>query len=274
MRLLVNADDLGYTPLINRTIFELHHQGRLFSTSLLVNLPHSQDAVDRLRACPGLGVGLHLNLTKGHPLLHPKQIPSLVNTHGEFWATKIFFARAIAGRISLSEVEAELQAQIEHLLASEFLPTHLDSHSHWQLLPDMQRLVLRLAKRYQVPGVRQASIRRTLLPSTLWLTAVPRKHHMETKVDISDYLLSLHQWIKPNGMPTDLFFSARFRHLISQPNITLEMVTHPGKLDDPDFPPDSLTAHQRQLEFNFLLSERFDQWMENINAVFSSYKGL
>jgi hypothetical protein len=37
-------------------------------------------------------------------------------------------------------------------------------------------------------------------------------------------------------------------------------------VDHPDFPHDSLTAHRRQLEFDFLLSERFDQWMETIHV--------
>ena len=103
MRLLLNADDLGYSLLINQAIFELHHKARLFSTSLLVNMPHSQDAIDGLRTCPGLGVGVHLNLTRAHPLLSPNQIPSLVSAHGEFWATKTFFVRAVTGRISFFE---------------------------------------------------------------------------------------------------------------------------------------------------------------------------
>ena len=274
MRLLLNADDLGYTPLINQSIFELHHQGRLFSTSLIVNLPHSRDAIDALCTYPSLNVGMHLNLTRGRPLLPCKQISSLVNTHGEFWATKTFFARALAGRISLSEVEAELSAQIEYLLDSGLLPTHLDSHSHWHVLPHMRQLVLQLAKRYQIPGIRQTSLRRTLLPSVLWLKAVPTNKHRQTEFSIPDYLLSLHLWMDSNGMPEDLFFSDRIQRLVSRPDITLEMVSHPGKADDPDFPQDSLTAQQRQLEYDFLLSVRFGKWIETTNAVFSSYKGL
>ena len=274
MRLLINADDLGYTPLINQSIFELHRKKRLFSTSLLVNLPHSQDAIDGLSAYPNLAVGLHLNLTKGRPLLPPKQIPSLVNADGGFWSTKTFFARAIAGRISLPEVESELRVQIEVLLDSGHIPTHLDSHSHWHILPHMQQLVLRLAKRYQIPGIRQASLRFTLLPSALWLKTVPTKKHRHLEFSIPDYLLSLHHWIGSNGIPQHLFFSDGFQRLVSRPDITLEMVTHPGKANDPDFPPDSLTAQQRLLEYDFLLSARFGEWMEATKAVCASYKGL
>ena len=91
---------------------------------------------------------------------------------------------------------------------------------------------------------------------------------------IPDYLLSLHHWIGSNGMPQHLFFSDGFQRLVSRPDITLEMVTHPRKVDDPDFPPDSLTAQRRHLEYDFLLSARFGEWLEATKAVCSSDMGL
>jgi hypothetical protein len=44
------------------------------------------------------------------------------------------------------------------------------------------------------------------------------------------------------------------------------MVTHPGKLDDPDFPADTLLTHQRQWESDFLLSDLFDVWLQRMAA--------
>lgn len=158
MKLLINADDLGYTPIINHAIFDLHSKGQLFSTSLLTNMPHSQDAIDGLHSYPDLNVGVHLNLTKGCPLSPPEQIPTLVGSAGGFWPTKAFYVRAATGRINRAEAEAELRMQIEHLLANGLFPTHLDSHSHWHMLPHLKKLVFRLAKRYRIPGVRQAAL--------------------------------------------------------------------------------------------------------------------
>ncbi len=274
MKLLINADDLGYSPAINQTIFDLFNRERLCSSSLLANMPHSQDAIERLKNHPDLKTGGHLNLTKGRPLLTPKQIPSLVNTSGNFWSTKQFFARTIAGWINIDEAEFELRTQIEFFLASGIHPTHLDSHSHWHLLPHLRKLVTRLAEVYQIPGMRQAAPRRTLLPSRLWLTLMARKRQLHSGFRIPDYLLSLHQWMRSDGQPIDLFFSEQLRHLIARPNVTLELVTHPGELHDPDFPPDTLLTHQRQWEYDFLLSSRFDEWLAMMDAKIVDYEAL
>src|SRR5437667_372042 len=68
-RLVVNADDFGFSAGVNRGILEAHAAGVVSSVSVLVNTPGWPDARDRLRAIGGtLGVGLHLNLTTGAPL--------------------------------------------------------------------------------------------------------------------------------------------------------------------------------------------------------------
>jgi len=274
VKLLINADDLGYTPVINHAIFDLHSKGQLFSTSLLANMPHSQDAIDGLRSYPDLNVGVHLNLTKGRPLLPPKRIPTLVSSAGGFWPTKIFYMRAATGRINRAEVQSELRAQVERVLDFGIQPLHVDTHSHWHLLPHLNKLVTRLAKRYQIPGIRQAALRRTLIPSSFWLAAAPRQIHSHSEFRTPDYFFSLHQWMRSDGVPVDLFFSERFRSLVTRPNITLEMVTHPGALHDPEFPPDTLLTHQRQWEYDFLRSPRFGEWLEMMEAEISSYNTL
>jgi predicted glycoside hydrolase/deacetylase ChbG (UPF0249 family) len=274
VKLIINADDLGYTPAINQAIFDLYNRERVSSTSLLVNMPYNQDAIERLGACPDLDVGVHLNLTKGRPLLPLEQIPTLVGTSGGFWLTKEFYIRAATGRISLKEVEVELRTQIERSLDYGILPLHLDSHSHWHLLPHLRKLVKRLAKDYHIFGIRQTALRRTLIPSGLWLAMAARKNHPQSKFRISDYFFSLHHWLGSDGKPVKMLFSKQLRDLIAGPDITLELVTHPGAYHDPDFPPDTLLTHQRQWEYDFLLSPRFDEWLGSIGAEISSFKAL
>jgi predicted glycoside hydrolase/deacetylase ChbG (UPF0249 family) len=274
MKLLLNADDLGYTPAINQAIFDLHNRGRLFSTSLLVNLPFSQNAIDGLRTLPDLNVGVHLNLTKGCPMLSLQKVASLVTNRGEFWPTKQFFVRAVTGRVRPFEIENELRAQIECVLEAGIHPTHLDSHSHWHLLPHLRRLVTRLGADYQIPGMRQVVPQRTLLPSLFWLRMAARTALPQSQVRMPDYMLSLHQWMEPNGRPFDLFFSKQLQRLIAHPEIALELVTHPGKREDPDFPPDTLLIHQRQWEYDFLLGPVFEGWLEMTNAKITNYLAL
>ena len=82
--LIVNADDLGWTEGVNRGIAEAHRNGIVTSTSLLANGPSFSLGVELARTTPGLGVGVHLNLSDGAPVAPPELVTSLVNNEGEF----------------------------------------------------------------------------------------------------------------------------------------------------------------------------------------------
>ncbi|MGC0774685.1 MAG: ChbG/HpnK family deacetylase, partial [Candidatus Acidiferrum sp.] len=66
--LIVNADDLGWTEGVNRGIAEAHRNGIVTSASLLANGAAFASGVEVTRKTPGLGVGVHLNLSDGEPV--------------------------------------------------------------------------------------------------------------------------------------------------------------------------------------------------------------
>ena len=77
VRLVINADDLGFAPGVNRGIFEAHAAGTVSSASMIVTAPAFAEAAEHARRdAPRLGVGLHLNLVTGAPL---SSVPSLVD---------------------------------------------------------------------------------------------------------------------------------------------------------------------------------------------------
>ena len=57
MRILViNADDLGFAPGVNRGIFEAHAAGTVTSASMIVTAPAFAEAAERVqRDATGLG---------------------------------------------------------------------------------------------------------------------------------------------------------------------------------------------------------------------------
>ncbi|KKK62176.1 hypothetical protein LCGC14_3006960, partial [marine sediment metagenome] len=66
VRLIVNADDLGWSEGVNQGIFRAHREGIVTSATLAANMPGAQAAVDQLAdAAPALGVGIHLNVCQG-----------------------------------------------------------------------------------------------------------------------------------------------------------------------------------------------------------------
>ena len=131
--LVVNADDLGFAPGVNRGIVEAHDAGTLSSASMMVNTPAFAEAVSLARTRPRLGVGLHLNLVSGRPLT---DAPSLTNARtGEFHPLGELARRAFTGRVRASEVRHECDAQLRALADAGVVPTHLDSHRHAHALP-------------------------------------------------------------------------------------------------------------------------------------------
>src|ERR1700722_15737800 len=81
-RLIVNADDFGFTAGVNRGIVEAHCRGVVTSSTLMANGPAFSDAVHLARTVPQLSVGCHVVLIDGRPLLDPKIISSLVAQNG------------------------------------------------------------------------------------------------------------------------------------------------------------------------------------------------
>src|SRR5215510_14580783 len=62
--LIVNADDFGATPGVNRGIFEAPCRGVVTSASLFVDAPGTLEAARLGRAAPLLGLGLHTDLKR------------------------------------------------------------------------------------------------------------------------------------------------------------------------------------------------------------------
>ena len=67
-KLIINADDFGLTRSISEKIIDTFKVGNLSSTSLMVNTPGSEYAIDLAKNHPELGLGLHFNLTEGKAL--------------------------------------------------------------------------------------------------------------------------------------------------------------------------------------------------------------
>lgn len=141
-RLIVNADDFGFTHDVNAGIVHAHRSGILTSTTLMANGDAFEDAVRLARETPSLDIGCHLVLVQGRSLLTGKLFPERVQT---------LLLELTRGRLN---VYAELRAQVEKIIAAGITPTHLDSHKHTHLAPQVFRAVVRLAHDFHIPYVR------------------------------------------------------------------------------------------------------------------------
>ncbi len=206
-QLIVNADDLGRTPGINAGIFEAHLSGLVSSATLMVAYPAAADAARELAEHPRLGVGLHVQLTGGRPLLPPASVPGLVDSEGRLprWPEDL-------GGAEPAEVLAEVRAQLERfrqLTGRE--PTHLDSHHHSHRLPVACDALVSVAREAHLP-VRNAG---DAVAARLEAAGVPAPDHF-----------------------VDSFYAddGNLEHLLEvlrrlEPGIT-ELMCHPARVDD------------------------------------------
>jgi len=111
--LLVNADDLGLSPGVNRGIIEAHERGIVTSTSLMVDEPASEEGARLALERSELSVGLHLKITDE-------------------------FARPAIDVRAPAALSGELERQIERFeLLTGREPAHLDSHHNVHLVPEL-----------------------------------------------------------------------------------------------------------------------------------------
>jgi predicted glycoside hydrolase/deacetylase ChbG (UPF0249 family) len=147
-RLIVNADDFGQTPGINRAVLELHKSGVLSSATLMARAAGTDQAIEIARATPTLGVGCHIVLTDGEPVLPPAQITSLLDPSTNLFIASfpVFLGRLFHSRIRPDEIEAEVTAQIRFLQSRGVRVTHIDTHKHTHMFPRVLRPLLRGAR--------------------------------------------------------------------------------------------------------------------------------
>jgi len=79
-------------------------------------------------------------------------------------------------------------------------------------------------------------------------------------------VLSLHHWLAADATPIPLLSGRRVCDLFGRSPVTVELVTHPGRAHDPDFPSDTLPADRRQCECDFLLGPAFSRWLQVVGA--------
>ncbi|MGH7011287.1 MAG: hopanoid biosynthesis-associated protein HpnK [Caulobacteraceae bacterium] len=154
-RLVITADDFGASVEVNEAVERAYLEGILTAASLMVAAPAAADAVERARRLEGLGVGLHLVLTDGTPVLPPAHVPHLVGEDGQFLRPMARAAfRMVCSAAARTELQSEIEAQFEAFEATGLTLDHANSHKHFHLFPMIGREIIRIGARHGLRAVR------------------------------------------------------------------------------------------------------------------------
>jgi hopanoid biosynthesis associated protein HpnK len=288
-RLIVNADDFGWSGAVTGGIIRAYREGLVTSTTLMANLEGAAEALARARQeAPGLVIGLHLNLTEGRPLAPPGEVAPLLDREGRLMPSLATLYRRLrlsggARRAAARELEAQVRWALDHGLR----PSHLDSHKHVHLAPALVPTVLALATEFGVRAVRTTA--------ELPLPQVAR--HLPaawgTRQRLRQWALGrlARRWgrrgrrlARQAGLATtDWFFGVRatggvsaelLEHLLRRaPDGTGELMVHPGEADDPSDRPTRLAASRPQ-ELAALCDRRARRAIEENGWTLVTYKDL
>jgi chitin disaccharide deacetylase len=251
--LIVNADDYGRTPGVSQGIREAHLRGIVSSATTMMNMPGVEAELERaVKEAPKLGLGVHLVLTSGAPLLPAEKVSSI--TGGGKWFPGAAEFTANLKKVDPDQAVAEWDAQIQKFLKIMGRnPDHLDSHHHSTYFSEaLFGKMLDLAVKYRCP------IRTLSGPSPATYSGLPE----ELSDSAWDYIPRLTQRFKP-VMP-DRFIGTFYDETANTEQLlnileslvegTSELMCHPGYADAL-LMEGSVYNKQRERELSVLTSE-------------------
>ncbi len=140
IKLIVNADDFGYSKGVNYGIVEAYKNGIVRSTSIMMNMDYAEHALKLYRDCQSLGLGIHFVLTSFKPLTAAEELV------GDSGYMSPDFKRI--ENCSEDIIEAELRTQLELLLEWGYKITHADSHHHVHRIPRVLKIMSSICQEY------------------------------------------------------------------------------------------------------------------------------
>lgn len=153
MKVIINADDLGYSLDTNRAIFELMDHRKITSATLLANGPAFEDAVKRIPSYQDFSFGVHLNITEFYSLTCPNVFydEGIIDDKGIFTGN---LSKAVPTRFLKDAILQEWEQQVKKILDNGIKISHFDSHHHTHTLPWLFMSLKKLQMKFGIRKVR------------------------------------------------------------------------------------------------------------------------
>jgi chitin disaccharide deacetylase len=287
-QLIVNADDFGLTSGVNRAIAEAHRDGIVSSATLMANGAAFDDAVECARALPRLSVGCHVVLIDGPPVAPAARLDTLVAIRSaepeKFYSSlSAFAARATLGGFDREQLVEEITAQIRKIQAAGIEVTHLDSHKHAHIFPEILAAMLRAAKICGVRAIRSPFVpMKAIMAQQFAGKRILLKRYGQVRI-LNTFARSFHRQMEraglraPDGIigviETGVLDAALLRQaLTSLPEGTWELVSHPGYADAELRAIHTRLVESRERERNLLTSPQLKEFLHQQEIRLISYR--
>ena len=133
-KVIINADDLGFSKGVNEAVLKANTQGYLSHASLMANTKYFDHAISEvIPKCSSLKIGVHVNLTCAAPL-SPQ---NLLSTNGELKNTFVTLLLKRKTKKVLEHLEKEIEFQILKIKNAGVNISHIDGHEHVHIIPSI-----------------------------------------------------------------------------------------------------------------------------------------
>lgn len=150
-KVIINADDFGYSKENNEAIKLGYKRGIITSCSLLTNLNGFENAINIiLPEINDIDLGFHFNIVEGKSITESRL---LCDNQNCFNNSYIQIIKKSKDEKFLKAIELEFRAQIEKVLPHHKI-SHIDSHMHTHAIPEIFNLILKLAEEYKIKYIR------------------------------------------------------------------------------------------------------------------------
>ena len=150
--IILNADDLGFSLGVNEAILQANTKGFLTHASLMANTEYFDHAVKEIIPnCNDLKIGVHVNLTCANALFPQNVLAENGVLKNDF--VKLLFRRKTPK--VLDSLEKEIEFQILKIKNSGIEISHIDGHEHIHIIPSINKIVRKLAKKHHIKRIRE-----------------------------------------------------------------------------------------------------------------------
>ncbi len=282
-RLIVNADDFGFTSGVNAGIIHAYKTGIVTSTTIMANGEAFDDAVALALANPSLGVGCHLAIVGGRPVAQPDEVSSIVDKEGLLLPTLgQFMLRLARGSVKSEDIAREFRAQVIRVVDAGIIPTHFDSHKHSHVSPPVMKALAVVAREFGVTRVRnpfesvfdggmlsswvevkQSALSAAVAPGALTFNRLVRQHRLKTV----DRFLG----VKRTGRLDSEAIRSMMKGLKEG---ATELMCHPGFHDSELASAHTRLKEERQRELEALTEPSLRRFAEELGIELISYREL
>lgn len=228
LRIIVSADDFGYSDDTVDATIQCFESGALTSASIMTNMPATARALDFARRRGEFSFGVHLIFVGDGPersLIGPSESSALVDAEGRFAPANSVRLRALLGTLPQDQIERQIRAQLQAVAAAGANISYVDSHKHLHKFAPFRAALAQVLPEFGIRKVRNVQdmyVRKPLASPTLWL-------HFQWRKRLMDLFETTEHFYMPTGAG-DLGWS---EHVLARvKGGTIEVAGHPGYSED------------------------------------------